>query len=82
MNPRRFTLFDRKGLQGIMENRERPYDQLDRIFHPRRLAVVGVSGDNIGFGSRTILTLQQFGYPGEICPVNPKGGTIAGPEHL
>jgi len=61
-----------------MENRERPYDQLDRIFHPRRLAVVGVSGDNIGFGSRTILTLQQFGYSGEICPVNPKGGTIAG----
>ncbi|MEW6187065.1 MAG: CoA-binding protein, partial [Thermodesulfobacteriota bacterium] len=52
--------------------------QLDRIFHPRRLAVIGVSGDSVGFGSRTILTLQQFGFNGEIFPVNPKGGTIAG----
>jgi acyl-CoA synthetase (NDP forming) len=53
--------------------------QLERIFHPKRLAVIGVSGENsFGFGSRTILTLLSFGYKGELYPVNPKGGTIAG----
>ena len=52
--------------------------QLQRIFHPKRLAVIGVSAGSLGFGSRTIETLLHFGYQGEICPVNPKGGTISG----
>ena len=52
--------------------------QLERIFHPKRLAVIGVSAGSMGFGSRTIETLLHFGYKGEICPVNPKGGTISG----
>jgi acyl-CoA synthetase (NDP forming) len=52
--------------------------QLERIFHPKRLAVIGVSAGSMGFGSRTIETLLHFGYQGEICPVNPKGGTISG----
>ncbi len=54
------------------------HTQLERIFHPRRIAVIGVSGGSLGFGSRTIMTLLQFGFKGEICPVNPKGGTVAG----
>jgi acyl-CoA synthetase (NDP forming) len=62
----------------MTEQKTREYSRLERIFHPRRLAVIGVSGDSVGFGSRTILTLQQFGFKGEIFPVNPKGGTIAG----
>ena len=52
--------------------------QLERIFHPKRLAVIGVSAGSLGFGSRTIQTLLHFGYQGEIYPVNPKGGTISG----
>jgi acyl-CoA synthetase (NDP forming) len=52
--------------------------QLDRIFHPRSVAVIGVSGGSIGFGSRTIQTLLNFGYKGQLYPVNPKGGTILG----
>jgi acyl-CoA synthetase (NDP forming) len=54
------------------------YNQLEKIFHPKRLAVIGVSGGSIGFGSRTIYTLLHFGYQGEIFPINPKGGTILG----
>jgi acyl-CoA synthetase (NDP forming) len=54
------------------------HSQLERIFHPNRIAVIGVSGGSLGFGSRTIMTLLEFGYKGEICPVNPKGGTISG----
>ncbi|MGA3084362.1 MAG: CoA-binding protein [Thermodesulfobacteriota bacterium] len=54
-------------------------EQLERIFKPKRLAVIGVSGDNnFGYGSRTIITLRNFGFKGEQCPVNPKGGTISG----
>lgn len=54
--------------------------QLERIFHPKRIAVIGVSAGSMGFGSRTIETLLHFGYKGEIYPVNPKGGTISGLE--
>ena len=54
-------------------------EQLERIFHPKRIAVIGVSGgNNFGYGSRTIITMQLFGYQGELYPVNPKGGTISG----
>ena len=52
--------------------------QLERIFHPKRLAVIGASEDAFSYGGRTILTLLNFGYKGELYPVNPKGGTIAG----
>jgi acyl-CoA synthetase (NDP forming) len=54
------------------------HTQLEKIFNPKRIAVIGVSGGSLGFGSRTITTLLEFGYKGEICPVNPKGGTISG----
>jgi acetate---CoA ligase (ADP-forming) subunit alpha len=50
----------------------------ERIFHPKRLAVIGVSAGSYGFGSGMIFSLCSFGYQGELFPVNPKGGTIAG----
>ncbi len=51
----------------------------ERIFHPRRVAVAGVSpGGGVGFGTRYLTSLQAIGFEGEILPVNPKGGEIAG----
>ena len=62
----------------MLDKKQISHKQLERIFHPQRIAVIGVSGGSLGFGSRTIMTLLKFGYKGEICPVNPKGGTISG----
>ena len=50
----------------------------ERIFHPKRLAIIGVSQEGNVFGSGMILSLNDIGYSGEIYPVNPKGGTFAG----
>jgi acyl-CoA synthetase (NDP forming) len=54
----------------------------ERIFHPRRLAIVGVSADSrsIGFGNGILVACRAMGFSGEILPVNPKGGAFAGQE--
>lgn len=61
----------------------KPADRLaatdfDRIFHPKNIAVVGVSAEGSVFGSGMILTLREFGYKGSIYAVNPRGGEFAG----
>ena len=54
----------------------------ERIFHPQRLAIIGVSADSrsIGFGNGILVACRAMGFAGEILPVNPKGGTFAGQE--
>jgi len=57
-----------------------PATDYERIFHPRRLAIIGVSADEngVGFGAGMLKVIMSMGFEGEIFPVNPKGGTIAG----
>jgi len=56
-----------------------PAADFERIFHPKRLAIVGVSADGgYGFGSGILSACRAMGFEGEIFPVNPKGGTIDG----
>ncbi len=50
----------------------------EKIFHPRRIAVIGVSSSGAGFGSGILYSLRAIGFSGEIFPVNPKGGEILG----
>jgi acyl-CoA synthetase (NDP forming) len=52
----------------------------EKIFHPQRLAIVGVSAEEggVGFGVGMFKAVTAMGFDGEIFPVNPKGGTIAG----
>lgn len=50
----------------------------ERIFHPQRVAIVGVSSEGMGFGSGMLLSLRAMGFQGEILPVNPKGGRFDG----
>ena len=52
----------------------------EKIFHPQRLAIVGVSAveGGVGFGSGMFRAITAMGFEGEIFPVNPKGGTISG----
>lgn len=52
----------------------------EKIFYPRRVAVVGVSseGASVGFGNGILMAMKSMGFEGEMIPVNPKGGTFAG----
>lgn len=53
----------------------------ERIFHPRRLAIVGVSADGpMGFGNGMLVACRAMGFAGQILPVNSRGGTFAGQE--
>lgn len=55
-----------------------PETDYQRIFSPRNVAIVGVSGKGTGFGSLLFFALREFGYAGRIFLVNPKGGELAG----
>ncbi len=52
--------------------------ELRPIFHPRALAVVGVSTDETKFGSRFLQALLAFGFKGKIYPVHPDAAEILG----
>ena len=55
---------------------------IEAIFHPRSIAVVGASANPDTPGYDYVHSLQEFGYSGRIYPINPKGGEILGlPVH-
>jgi acyl-CoA synthetase (NDP forming) len=54
------------------------FAEIDAIFHPRSVAVVGASANPDTPGHDYVKSLQEFGFRGAIYPVNPKGGEIAG----
>lgn len=45
---------------------------LERIFHPRHVAVIGASDNPTSVGRTVLENLQQAGFAGPIYPVNPK----------
>ncbi len=51
--------------------------ELENIFHPRSVAVVGVSLDEASWGQRYLFSLMEFGYRGDLFPVGRQGGDIA-----
>ena len=53
---------------------------LDYMFHPRSIAVVGISADLPKFWMRWLYfdALLRSGYPGQIYLVNPRGGELEG----
>src|SRR2546422_7048475 len=66
--------------QRVTKDRERPPValEIDAIFHPHSIAVVGASANPDTPGYDYVRSLQEFGYQGRIYPVNPKGGEILG----
>src|SRR3989337_2490351 len=52
--------------------------EIEAIFHPRALAVVGASANPDTPGYDYVHALQTFGYSGEIYPVNPRAEEILG----
>ena len=51
---------------------------LDRMFVPRGLAVIGGVGGFGSFGYNIVVSHILYGYPGNLYPISPKGGEIAG----
>jgi acyl-CoA synthetase (NDP forming) len=54
------------------------FAEIDAIFRPRSVAVVGASANPDTPGYDYVRSMQEFGFKGDIYPVNPKGGEIAG----
>ncbi|MFO7569911.1 MAG: CoA-binding protein [Smithellaceae bacterium] len=54
----------------------------ERIFHPERIAIVGVSADDVGvgFGIGMFRAITAMGFEGKIFPVNPRGGNLNGQD--
>ncbi|MEX0682784.1 MAG: CoA-binding protein [Dehalococcoidia bacterium] len=54
------------------------FARIDAIFRPRSVAVVGASANPDTPGYDYVKSMQEFGFKGDIYPVNPKGGEILG----
>lgn len=52
--------------------------ELDPLFNPKSVALVGASKSIGKYGSTTLFSMITGGYKGKIYPVNPKGGKIQG----
>ena len=55
-------------------------EQLDRMFAPENIAIVGVSSEGFSFGRSILLSHISVGYGGKIYPVNVRGGSVEGLE--
>lgn len=51
---------------------------LDALFHPKSIAIIGASNDPTRGNGRTLRYLQDAGYPGRVYPVNPTRDTVQG----
>ena len=54
------------------------FSDLDALFAPRSIAVVGASATPTKIGGLPIAYLKSFGYAGRVLPVNPKADAIQG----
>ncbi len=52
--------------------------ELEPIFYPQSIAVVGVSADEQRIGSQWLRCLVSSGFKGRLYPVNPRGGELFG----
>jgi acetyltransferase len=51
---------------------------LDSLFKPKSAAVIGASSKELSIGNRVIKNLIDFGFKGDIYPINPKADEIRG----
>lgn len=58
----------------------RNFEQINRMFNPQSIAVLGVSAQGFGFGRGILHSIMSVGYEGRLYPVNPKGGEVFGLE--
>lgn len=59
-------------------NKER-LPSLDEVFHPRSIAIIGVSTLEDSWVNKNFFrAILDFGFPGPIYPINPRGGELKG----
>ena len=54
-----------------MESNQELIAQIDELFHPRSVAIVGAPR-GLKSGSVFLMALLEQGFPGKIYPVNPR----------
>jgi len=57
---------------------ELPPHDLNSLFEPRSVAILGASSDPLKLGGRPIRFMKESGFQGKIYPVNPKNDEIQG----
>jgi acyl-CoA synthetase (NDP forming) len=55
-----------------------PPESFEPLFHPRVVAVAGVSSSGQGPGNRFIANLRSLGYEGRIVPIHPSAAQVEG----
>lgn len=65
---------------GTVSERDELQVALRPFLHPTAVAVIGASANpgKLGYGVMRNLLHPEWGFPGPVYPVNPKGGTILG----
>src|SRR4030067_1453894 len=53
-------------------------ENLDHVFNPKRIAVIGASEREGSIGAKILKNLTSAGYVGEVFPVNPFRETVQG----
>ena len=53
-------------------------EQLDKIMKPQSIAVIGASTKPLTIGSEIMLRLKEYGFTGNIYPINPKADQVEG----
>src|ERR1039458_7232024 len=65
-------------MPNMAASRRRGIDMLQRFFAPRAAALVGATPDLTKFGGRCLRQAIDFGFTGELFPVNPRYQELAG----
>lgn len=55
-----------------------PWQALNCAFHPRHVAVAGASEQTLSFGYHYLRHLVDYGFKGDIYPINPRKDTLLG----
>ncbi len=62
----------------VKEQKRTAVNQLDSLFKPKSIAIIGASSKDLSIGNVIIKNLVHFGYKGPIYPINPKEPEIRG----
>lgn len=62
----------------IKDRQETAIHELDYLFKPRSIAIIGASAKDLSIGNVIIKNLLHYGYTGDIYPINPKVDEIRG----
>jgi len=61
-----------------IQNESERFADIDRMFAPRSIAIVGVSAEGFGFGRGIMSSLIAIGCKCRLYPVNKRGGSVDG----